>query len=117
MENSRKILNEEIIGELRDMGEDFFAEIIEKFYEDADQDIAELQRCVAESDAKGLGIAAHGIKGTSLTMGAERLAAIALEIELMGKENNLENIDDCIERLCSAYSQTRDALDARICTE
>jgi len=111
MDHGKKILDEEIINELRDMGEDFLAEITEKFYEDADQDLAELQRCAAEADAKGFAIAAHGLKGTSLTMGAEFLASIALEVEMKGKSNDLADIGVLIERLQTAYSQTRDALE------
>lgn len=111
MDGNQSILNTDITTELQDMGEDFFAEIIEKFYEDADQDLGDIQRCAAEGNVKGLGIAAHGLKGTSLTMGAELLAGIALEVELKGKGNDLTNISEYIKRLQDAYRKTRAALE------
>jgi HPt (histidine-containing phosphotransfer) domain-containing protein len=111
MDGNQRILNTDIITELRDMGDDFFAEIIEKFYEDADQDLGDIQRYAVEGNASDLGIAAHGLKGTSLTMGAHLLAGIALEVELKGKGNDLTDMPEYIERLQDAYRKTREALD------
>ena len=106
----QEVLNRGIISELRDMGDDFLKEITEKFFEDADADIAALRKHIAKGEGREIGIAAHGLKGTSLTMGAETLAGIAFEIETKGKANNLNALDEDLQRLERSYYEVRQAL-------
>ncbi|MBF0309601.1 MAG: response regulator [Magnetococcales bacterium] len=75
-------LHQEMAGDL-----DF---LFEKFLEVLPQRMQEMREALASGDEESLALSAHALKGTSATMGAVRIAALALQVERMGRERKLE---------------------------
>jgi len=71
-------------------GEDFIIELVNTFLEDMPEQVAQLKIAHAAQDAEVFRRAAHTIKSNAATFGANQLAALARELEMMGRENNLE---------------------------
>ena len=77
--------------ELKQMsGVDFINELIDAFLDDAPLMIQNMQTAVAAGDVESFRRNAHSLKSNAYTFGAAELGALAKELELMGKENNLD---------------------------
>lgn len=70
-------------------GNDFIIELINTFLEDMPEQVAQLKIAHAAQDAEVFRRAAHTIKSNAATFGANQLAALARDLEMMGRENNL----------------------------
>jgi two-component system sensor histidine kinase/response regulator len=82
-------------------------EVIDLFLDEYPHLVAEVEQAVAESDPKLLERAAHSLKGSLSTIGAEAAADEALRLEMMGRMGGLEgareglsNLHAAITRLC-----------------
>jgi HPt (histidine-containing phosphotransfer) domain-containing protein len=71
-------------------GADFINELIDVFLEDAPQMIQNMQSAVAAGDIESFRRNAHSLKSNAYTFGATELGALAKELELMGKQSNLD---------------------------
>ena len=99
-------IDQQTYDDLRQMsGADFVDELVDTFLEDAPERIAELRSAVARSDADTFRRAAHTLKSNSATFGAHRLAAIARDLEAMGRENRLEGALEKIKELEGVYQK------------
>ena len=65
-------------------GADFVAELVDTFLQEAPGLLEELKRALAEGDADAFRRAAHSLKSNSNTFGAQKLAALARELEING---------------------------------
>ncbi|CUH45844.1 Hpt domain-containing protein [Ruegeria atlantica] len=73
----------DIFAELKDAtGDEFAAELVNTFLDEAPGMIAELKAAADASDLEGYRRAAHSIKSNANTFGATRLAELARKIEL-----------------------------------
>jgi hypothetical protein len=63
---------------------------------------------VGAGDAATVGAAAHTLKGSARAVGADEFAAIALELEQAGKQGNLADAPDTLQRL-QTYWQSLEA--------
>jgi len=70
-------------------GEDFVGELIDAFLEDAVTQLDEMKNAIASNDADTFRRAAHSLKSNAATFGAADLQALARELEMMGREQNL----------------------------
>lgn len=77
--------------ELKQMsGADFINELIDAFLDEAPIMIGNMQAALAIQDVESFRRNAHSLKSNANTFGALELGALARELELMGKQNNLE---------------------------
>ena len=84
------IIDQTIFQELKQMsGEDFINELIDTFLEDTPKLIDELKSALDANDADTFRRAAHSMKSNAATFGANQLATLAKELEMLGKENKL----------------------------
>jgi CheY-like chemotaxis protein/HPt (histidine-containing phosphotransfer) domain-containing protein len=65
-------------------GPDLVAKLIDQFVKEASLLVARITRAAATGDGQALKAAGHSLKGTSLTIGAKRLAALAGTVESHG---------------------------------
>jgi HPt (histidine-containing phosphotransfer) domain-containing protein len=97
--------------ELKQMsGEDFINELIDTFLEDAPKMIAEIKSALAANNADTFRRAAHSMKSNAATFGASQLSALAKELEMLGKENKLNETGDRLKSLDEAYETVRSEL-------
>ncbi|MCB2019702.1 MAG: Hpt domain-containing protein [Rhizobacter sp.] len=74
-------------------GEDFVAELVDTFLEEAPQMFRELRAALRDGDAERFRRAAHSLKSNGHTFGAATLGAMARELELGGLPPDATAID------------------------
>lgn len=66
---------------------DIIVELIDLYFEDTPRRVAAVRRALEDEDVSALRWAAHGLRGSSASLGARRLAALCDELEgLPGEE-------------------------------
>jgi HPt (histidine-containing phosphotransfer) domain-containing protein len=91
-------------------GDDFINELIDVFLNDAPDMLKQMQIALAVQDVDTFRRAAHSLKSNANTFGATELAALAKELELIGRERKLNTVGDKLEKLFAEYVQVESAL-------
>ena len=87
--------------------EELFETFIVLFIEDAAKQAADIESAIDHADAAGLERAAHSLKGAAGTMHAERVSAIARELEFVGKSGDLTESGAMLARLQTELESLR----------
>jgi HPt (histidine-containing phosphotransfer) domain-containing protein len=91
--------------ELKEMsGADFIDELIVTYLDDAPHLIDQMQTALKTQDAEVFRRAAHSLKSNSATFGANRLSLLAKELEVLGRENKLNEVGNRLDVLRSVYA-------------
>jgi len=90
--------------------------VIELFLKDLTDRIPAIDSAISSGDANNLLQLAHGLKGSSLQIGAPGLAALARDLESVGALTRLESAHDVLKQLNSEVQRVRQALEANIQT-
>jgi|WetSurMetagenome_2_1015567.scaffolds.fasta_scaffold684218_1 histidine phosphotransfer protein HptB len=110
--SSHLIIDVTTFEELKEnMGLDFIDEILQAYFEETPKLIRNLQQALKTKDYEGFTRAAHSIKSTSNSVGALYYGTLARELEIIGKERNLENVSGKVEMLVSGYTEVQQALE------
>jgi HPt (histidine-containing phosphotransfer) domain-containing protein len=80
------------------VGEEFVAELIDTFVDEAPGLFHEMRQALSTGDADRFRRAAHSLKSNASTFGAMKLAELAKELELMARANDLD-VGDRLEGL------------------
>jgi CheY-like chemotaxis protein len=86
--------------------------LIQSFYQDAEQLLAQARQAAAQGQAEELRRAAHSLKSTSATFGAMALSAAARELEHMAREGALDKAGDLIPGAEAEFVRARAELEA-----
>jgi HPt (histidine-containing phosphotransfer) domain-containing protein len=78
---------------------DLVHKIAQKFAETGPAMVTQVKEAVGSRDADAVYRAAHQLKGASATMGAVKLASIAADIEMLGREGNVGAAADRVSAL------------------
>ena len=81
-----QILNRVALLDRVEGDEALVSELVKVFFEEAPPLLQKIRAAVRERDTSAIGKAAHRLRGTLTTMGAERAAAPALRLELSSRE-------------------------------
>ncbi len=101
--------------ELQGEGEpDIVAEVGGLFLKHAPEKMAAIEQAAEKGDAKGLQVAAHGLKSSSAYVGAMRLSAMCKDLELMGRSEHMQGAREKAEMLRAEYMRAVTALEAEI---
>ena len=91
---------------------EFFAEIIETFFDDSPKLLAAAQEALAAADAEALRRAAHSLKSNSANFGAMELSQKCKELEEMAKSSTLDGASGLIDQVAAEYEKAEAALKA-----
>jgi len=86
--------------------------LIDDFIQEAPSLIADAWRSWEQGQTADLRRAAHTLKSSSATFGAMALSALARELEYKARDGALEQVEEFLARIDSAYLQARAALEA-----
>ncbi len=103
-------LDASTIGELRGLGAAMFSELVGLFLEDASATMAVLLRDSASGDAKAVAKLAHGLKGASGAIGANRMHALCAAIQQAAASGQSESAGALAE-LETEFAQVRALLE------
>jgi HPt (histidine-containing phosphotransfer) domain-containing protein len=111
--SAEPVIDDKTYAELREtMGADFIGELIDTYCDETPRLVAELQQALARADAETFRRTAHSIKSSSASFGALPLAALARELEMVGKGGDLHAAGPRVEQLTMAYEEAERALRA-----
>ena len=103
-------IDQATFNELKQMsGADFINELIDAFLDDAPDMIQNMHTALDTKDVESFRRNAHSLKSNANTFGAAELGALAKELEMMGKQSNLE-VGNRLEALREAFSEVAEEL-------
>lgn len=108
------VLDEAVLAELEDLGEDLLAEIITIFFDAAPGQILAIDRAVERGEIATVVQVAHAVKGASVSVGASRVSGIAAELELMAQAGGLDGAPSLLARLRFSLQEASEALRRRV---
>ncbi len=91
-------------------------ELVELFKSDYPRGIAAVHAAIQASDANALRLAGHSLKGVLSNLSAINAAALAAELELHGKSNDLSQSRAILELLEDEIVKVTSALESLCCT-
>lgn len=94
--------------------EEFLAELVEIFLEDAELRLQEIRTAVEASDPTELRSTAHKLKGSSANMGATQLMGLAKTLEDMGHAGEVNGADVHLTGLVSEYARVKAELERMV---
>ena len=104
------VIDQATFDELKQMsGGDFINELIDAFLEDTPSMISQMEAALSSRDVEVFRRNAHSLKSNANTFGAIELGVLAKELEMMGRENNL-NVGNRLEILKEAFQQVSNEL-------
>jgi len=92
------------------VGAEFVNELVNAFFEEAPQMLADLRRARTAADAELFRRVAHSLKSNSATFGAQELASLARALELNGLAADPARDVEAISALDDAYARAAAAL-------
>ncbi|OGR59743.1 MAG: hypothetical protein A3J80_08335 [Desulfobacula sp. RIFOXYB2_FULL_45_6] len=99
-ENPEKdIVSIEELKEIMDGDMELIQDCFADFTQDFPETFNEIKSAVIEKDGAKLDAAAHKLKGTLRYLAAERAANAAYSLEISGKSNDMQGIQDKLETL------------------
>jgi HPt (histidine-containing phosphotransfer) domain-containing protein len=101
-----------MLGETGDV--DLSPELVRLFEREAQGALAGLRAALADRDGSDVARAAHGLKGSSATLGAARVATLAAELQRAGRGDRLDEAMSIMERLEPAVDAATEALLAAV---
>ena len=104
------LIDETAFNTLKELMEDDFQDLLESYKEDAHKLLEDIKASSTEADLEIMVRAAHTLKSSSNNIGATALAKIAIEIETLGKENDLVKASSLIPSLESLLAETLKSL-------
>jgi len=90
---------------LREVMEDEFSDLIQVYIQDSIARMPAIHQACQQKDAQTLRELAHSFKGASSNISAAPLAKLCYELEMAGRENQLDNADSLIVAIEQEYAQ------------
>lgn len=100
----------DVLNELKELLEDGFSVLTEKFIEDGQKRVEKIMTAIANEDAVSLYNEAHGLKGSSRNMGAVPLGEICSQLEAMGQNKDLSSSGTIIAALQTEFAAACDVI-------
>ena len=107
-----EVLDPQMVEQLRQLEGtgDLLHELFDTYLTDAGARITAIRTAVDAGDARGLGRAAHALKGSSISVGAGRVAAISERLEEGAGDAHANGTAHLIEQLDEEYTRIQNAM-------
>ncbi len=103
------VLNMQVVNDIIDMagdnGQEMAQQIFEVYMEHSPELIRTIKQAYLEKNSEQLFKSAHGLKSSSLNIGAAAVAELAKQIESLARENNFDQIGEYIDKLDTYYNE------------
>jgi histidine phosphotransfer protein HptB len=104
-------LDTQMLDDLKELLGESFNELINRYLSDSSARFALLQTAVASQDFKTIYYEAHGVKGSSRNMGANKLAEICGKLEALGHGQNFSGVPELLEQAQAEYAHVSQLLE------
>ncbi len=113
-EDGKRMINDEILGILREAMGDDFPELVQVFILDTDSILSELPEKVAEGDTKEVSRLAHSLKSTSANFGMIGFSEISKNLEDQADNGDLSSAEAQINELRGIFENVRKQLETMV---
>lgn len=108
---SNEVMDWKMIDSIRnlDIGEEegnLLYDLIEGFIAEYPEVVTELKSAVKKQDAEKINSIAHKLKGGGANLGAKGFAKVCYQIELRGKENRLDDVEEWVAKMQPVLEET-----------
>ncbi len=110
-QSTTSYIDEEVFNSMRDMMKDNFNIFIEKTIEDIEKLTEELDNAIKNNNCEDIATSAHPLKSVSAQIGFIKLSELAKKMELMGKKENINGINNILKEAKETYKKTVKELD------
>ena len=86
-------------------GPAFLVELVDVFLKDSPELIKEMRGGLAAGDVERVRRAAHSLKSNAASFGADRLAGLSRDLEMIAKSGALEGAESKLSEVEAAYAQ------------
>ena len=108
------LLDETVIADLQTLGDEVLPELLSLYLRQVPEEIAELKKAVARRDAAAVADLTHKLKGSSRSVGAARLSAVAEELTACATDDGVGNAKALLHELETALKDTEMAFRRRL---
>ncbi len=112
---SNSILNMRVVDDIRAMagesGQQMVEQIFQVYMEHTPSLIQAIKQAYKNQNAEQLFKSAHALKSSSLNIGASAVAELAKQIEMLARQNNLDQVGGYIDKLDTHYVELTSFLD------
>ena len=109
---SGDLLDAATLAELRELHGGGLLELLELYLDDVGSQMPRLLAEIDRGETDSVALSAHRLKGSSLAVGAQRVGAIAAELEIRAKAGDRDSAVDLVRSLEQAVNDTGAALRA-----
>lgn len=95
---------------LRNEAPGLLEQLVVLFIDIAEKTIAEMTATIATGDARATGEGAHLLKGSACNFGAQRLVAVAQELEQTARRGETDGLEKLLDALRAEYQLLKEAL-------
>ncbi len=115
--NGRPVLNEDRLESLKEFSDDddgsFIVSLFETFIVNTEPRLERIRTAVENNDHETMAREAHGIKGSSSNLGADRVAMVSRELERLGKAGEMKGCNELLKRLEIEFRKVREEFQNR----
>lgn len=86
-------VDHDMLSSLKELLDEKFSQLIQTYLEDGSRRMALLKEAVADNNFEGIRQEAHGLKGSSRNIGANPIAELCAQLEIMGRDHLGEGIE------------------------
>ncbi|MEJ2055084.1 MAG: Hpt domain-containing protein [Calditrichaceae bacterium] len=84
---------------------EFLFELLDEMSEQMDSTLEQIEEAISSSDFEQIRSLAHGMKGASSNLGADRISAYFKELEQLGINQSIDGASDLIEKIKQTHSE------------
>lgn len=89
---------------------EFLIELLNELVEQIDQSMPDLKTAIEQQNYSDVRSIAHGLKGAAANLGADQVSAKFYELEMMGKNENLDGALDKFNEVLSMNEALKEEL-------
>ena len=103
---------ESVVGDFEGK-EDVLYGAVDRFLESVRGQIVEMRKAAEEGNGAGIAADAHSIKGAARFIAAEKMAALALDLEQRGRSGQLDDTQKLLDRMIQETNRVEEILERR----
>ena len=107
-----KILNLDTAKKATMNNKEFLKSILKDFCQNISLKLESMEKAVSKSDKASIKNMAHSLKGSSSSLGAEAISEISLKIEMMGNNEDIDQIDSLVKQLEQEFFRFKDQMES-----
>ncbi len=110
MQEDKIVFDKDAVLKMIEDEEDFLKELAEIFINDVPEHMSEIEKAVNCRNSEALVKSAHKLKGAAANFGKNVTTGTAFNLETMGKENNLDGVEEVYDTLVKDVERLMNAL-------